>query len=75
MIPNIFGASDAGNSILQEVFGFVKEKPVRSAAKEERLLAGKRARGTAAGLAPPQHIVIRSARSAPIEPTANLKLR
>jgi hypothetical protein len=28
--------SDAGISIVQEVFGFVKEKPVRSAAEEER---------------------------------------
>src|SRR5262245_10041883 len=28
--------SDAGNSIAQEVFGFVKEKPVRSEAEDER---------------------------------------
>jgi hypothetical protein len=28
--------SDAGISILQEVFGFVTEKPIRSAAQEER---------------------------------------
>jgi len=41
---------------VQEVFGFVKENlPERS--EERMLLAGKGARGKAAGLAPPQHTV------------------
>jgi hypothetical protein len=36
MNPNTSERNDAGISISQELFGFVKEKPVRSAAKEER---------------------------------------
>ena len=59
--------SDAGNSIVKESVRLRQEKPVRSAAKEGLLLAGKGVRGKAAGLAPPQHTEDRSALSAPAQ--------
>ena len=59
--------SDAGNSIVQEVFGFVKEKLSEA---QRRNSAASEERGVGKGrhvLSPPQQAEARSARSAPHE--------